>query len=508
MDNLFNTDKRIRLGIWGLGRGANFIAAAKAVNIDVVAGCDIHPHMREEFVKNVPGAFVTDNADELLAYDIDAVLIATYLPDHAEHAIKALEAGKHVMCEVTSFLRICDGVRLVEAVEKSGKVYNLLENYPFTKENMFLRKLYQDGFFGEFQYAEFEYVHEARALAYAYNVDHGLPIEPGYTLHSWRSNLNGHIYNTHSLGPVMQITGLRPVSITAPRNTIFIDGIIEGARETSFGASLITMSNGGVMRNLMGGSTSDYHTGGRLWGTRASAEKLNGLKIRFGASGNGIQVDVDPQWPELGELADSTGHGGGDFWELYYFAREILTGEPAPWNIYASCDVTVAGIQAARSMANDAQPMEIPDFRKKEDRDRYRNDDWDCRNFKFDPLNIFPEGHDTEITKNFNSIMLELFPLYRAEGLNLAAQVYDGMKIFEHVADYEQKQRIVARGWKLVQLMPKIAEDCRAAKVIADAYPESGPGKMLRKVLSRAEVAKILDTENSIEELKKWLRDL
>jgi hypothetical protein len=51
------------------------------------------------------------------------------------------------MCEVTSFLRICDGVRLVEAVEKSGKVYNLLENYPFTKENMFLRKLYQDGYF-------------------------------------------------------------------------------------------------------------------------------------------------------------------------------------------------------------------------------------------------------------------------------------------------------------------------------------------------------------------------
>ena len=40
MQKCFDTDKRIRLGIWGLGRGTNFIKAANAVNIDIVAGCD------------------------------------------------------------------------------------------------------------------------------------------------------------------------------------------------------------------------------------------------------------------------------------------------------------------------------------------------------------------------------------------------------------------------------------------------------------------------------------
>ncbi len=32
------------------------------------------------------------------------------------------------------------GVALVEAVESSGKAYNLLENYPFSKENQYARK--------------------------------------------------------------------------------------------------------------------------------------------------------------------------------------------------------------------------------------------------------------------------------------------------------------------------------------------------------------------------------
>ncbi len=162
MKNVFSTDHRIKLGIWGLGRGVNFVQSAAALNIDVVAGCDINPHMCENFRQAAPGAFITQDEDEFLAQDFDAVLIATYLRGHAKHTLKALAAGKHVMCEVTSFFTPAEGVAVVEAVEKSGKVYNLLENYPFSRENMYLRKLWQEGFFGEFMYAEYEYVHEYR----------------------------------------------------------------------------------------------------------------------------------------------------------------------------------------------------------------------------------------------------------------------------------------------------------------------------------------------------------
>ena len=151
MENIFGTNKRIRLGIWGLGRGAAFIKAAKELNIDVVAGCDFNPLMREEFVKNCPDAFVTSDDKEFLAYkDMDAVLIATFFTGHAEHTIRALEAGFHVMCEVTGFFTPAEGVRVVEAVEKSGKIYHLLENYPFTKESMYLaEQIYSRGAFSD-----------------------------------------------------------------------------------------------------------------------------------------------------------------------------------------------------------------------------------------------------------------------------------------------------------------------------------------------------------------------
>ncbi|MBP5300662.1 MAG: hypothetical protein J6Y80_04585, partial [Victivallales bacterium] len=90
MNSVFSSDRRIKLGIWGLGRGLNFVQSAAALNIDVVAGCDINSHMGENVRKMVPDAFVTKDEDEFLAQDFDAVLIATYFRSHAAHTLKAL----------------------------------------------------------------------------------------------------------------------------------------------------------------------------------------------------------------------------------------------------------------------------------------------------------------------------------------------------------------------------------------------------------------------------------
>ena len=186
-ESVFKTDKRIKLGIWGLGRGQSFIQSAKVLNIDVVAGCDFHESVRESFRKNCPAAFITPDEDEFLAQDFDAVLVATYCPDHAAHAIKAMKAGKHVLSEVTAFFTPAQGVALVEAVEKYGKVYNLAENYPFSVENMYLARLWREGFFGELSYAEYEYVH---GVGRAYSNPDGTPLSPGNRAHHWRGWLN------------------------------------------------------------------------------------------------------------------------------------------------------------------------------------------------------------------------------------------------------------------------------------------------------------------------------
>lgn len=506
-DNFFNTNKRIKLGIWGLGRGANFVASARALNIDVVAGCDFHPEIRENFQKLVPEAYCTDNDEEFLKQDMDAVLVATYLPNHAEHVIRVLESGKHVMCEVTAFTSPAEGVKLVEAVEKSGKVYNMLENYPFSKENMYLTKLWQEGFFGEFMYGEFEYVHAEPGLSYGYNTfpDY-LAVEPGYCAHNWRASMNPHIYCTHSLGPAMRMTGLRPVSVAAPpMEDVVCPGVL--ARKGRLAPEIVVMSNGGVVRNMMGSSASDYHRGMRIWGTKAAAENLHDdLKIRVGGIGNNSPLcDMNVQWDQLGDLATKAGHGGGDFWELYYFARQILTGEPAPWDIYASADVTLVGLMAIRSSNNGGIPVKIPNFRNPEERDQYRNDQGeDFRDF--DAQRLFPDGHDTTITGDFNKTMLALFPRSRT-GLVLVNSVFANIRIFDQIKHDNLKQRTRDQVKLLVEKLPEIKANCAKIKTIRDAYPDCIAGQAITSVLTSYDMDAINDIEGTTAKLNAWLAE-
>ena len=83
MAAIFDTEKKIRLGVWGLGRGSTLIRTADKLNIEIVAGCDVNRIMQDKFRAICPDAYITDNADDFLAYPMDAVLIATFIQDHA-----------------------------------------------------------------------------------------------------------------------------------------------------------------------------------------------------------------------------------------------------------------------------------------------------------------------------------------------------------------------------------------------------------------------------------------
>ena len=477
---VFDTDKRIRLGIWGLGRGMSFYSTCAMLNVDVVAGCDYNEHMRRNFLEANPGAFVTADAEEFLAQDLDAVLLATFCPAHAGDAIRCLDAGKHVLSEVTAFHTMAEGVRLVEAVERSGKVYNLAENYPFTAANMYLARKWKEGLFGELMYAEYEYVHECRSLAYTY-ID-GLPVQPGNTVHNWRSWLQFHYYCTHSLGPIMIITGTRPTRVVALPARPSLAGYLMGNEEGMGGIapSLINMSNGAVVRNLMGATTNDTHIQ-RLWGTLGSAELNIGreLSLRLGGSGGSPKLEVKPRWDDLGELAAKTGHGGGDFWMVYFFARQILTGEAAPFDIYAACDVTIPGILAYRSSTEGGKPYTVPDFRTREARAAWRQDTWDQKHI--DPNAVFPTTCDLGITQHFSATMAALIrhsTAYRA------------------YADWHKVQADMARPAELLPIVENLANQYDGllatyamARRIVDACPGSDGARVLAEMLALGEEA-------------------
>lgn len=86
----------VGLGYWGPNLVRNFLAQK---NIQKVVACDQRTE-RLEFIKSKsPAVLLSNNYEELLRSDIDALVIATPVESHYQLAKKALEAGKHIWVE-------------------------------------------------------------------------------------------------------------------------------------------------------------------------------------------------------------------------------------------------------------------------------------------------------------------------------------------------------------------------------------------------------------------------
>lgn len=473
---VFNTDRRIRLGVWGLGRGLHLLGPCAALNIDVVAGLDYNAYMREQFVERCPNALTTDDLRTFLEADIDAVLLASFLPNHADDAIACLRAGKHVLSEVTAFMTPAEGVRLTEEVERSGLIYQMAENYPFSAENRWLARRWEEGLFGDLMYGEYEYVHEVLTLAYT-DIN-GVPLEPGGRAHPWRSWMSFHYYNTHSLGPIMAITGLRPVEAAALPGAVRLPGFLvrSGDGMGGISPSLVRMSNGGLVRNLMGATTNDSHIQ-RLWGTKGAAEQVDGaLRVRLGGFGSAPKHRIDPPLDDLGRMAAEAGHGGGDFWTIYYFAREILTGQKGPFDVYTTADCTLQGIQAYRSQTLGGIPQPIPDFRRPDDRDAFRHDTF--RQTPYDVENgLFDGPAEGPVAAGFNTVVRDLIAATNAVA---AAEAWSS--IAEDVADPAFLAGIETDA---VAARPRLDAAQQAAWQIIEAFPGSDAARVLVEVMDR-----------------------
>ena len=200
--------EKVRVGVLGAGRGETMIKyCAKATNAELVAVCDKTPY----FLEGVKAKLGTDGIsyysdfEEFLKHDMDAVVLANYATEHVPFAIRCMEAGKHVMSEVLPCQTMKEAVELVEAVERTGKVYAYAENYCFMGAPREMRKLYREGKLGQFEYGEGEYFHNCEPI--------WEKITQGNPDH-WRMNMSAMYYCTHSIGPLLHITGLRPVRVT------------------------------------------------------------------------------------------------------------------------------------------------------------------------------------------------------------------------------------------------------------------------------------------------------
>ncbi|HIR86674.1 MAG TPA: Gfo/Idh/MocA family oxidoreductase [Candidatus Limivicinus faecipullorum] len=142
----------INVGILGCGKIAQVRHIPEyAENPDVKLAAFYNPsRKRAEEQAEKYGGKVYDTAEELLAdRSIDAVSICAANYAHAELSIKAMEAGKHVLCEKPMATTLADCEAMVECAKRTGKFLMIGHNQRLAKAHVEAKRLIDQGLIGD-----------------------------------------------------------------------------------------------------------------------------------------------------------------------------------------------------------------------------------------------------------------------------------------------------------------------------------------------------------------------
>lgn len=181
------SDQPINIAIIGLGFGAEFIPIyQRHPHANMAAICQRTESQLNEIGDKYGVAKRYTDYDELLKDpEIDAVHINTAIPDHADHTIKALNAGKHVACTVPMATSVEDCKQIVELTQSTGLKYMMMETVVYAREFLFMKELYDKGELGKLQFLKASHQQDMEGW-------------PGY----WPGLPPMH-YATHCVGPVL-----------------------------------------------------------------------------------------------------------------------------------------------------------------------------------------------------------------------------------------------------------------------------------------------------------------
>ncbi|MBT7166348.1 MAG: Gfo/Idh/MocA family oxidoreductase [Victivallales bacterium] len=363
----------LRFGIVGAcGRGASFKTACEASGQVVVqAVCDIHEEGLPAAAERLGAQEqYTDYTTMLDRCGLDAVVIGTPMHFHAPMAVEALKRGVHVLSEVTAGVSIKECQELVAAAKASSGTYMLAENFPYMKPNAIVQEIVRQGLFGTPYYGEGEYLHELKELN-----------EKTVWRRRWQTGVAGITYGTHSLGPLLRwFADDRVVRVCAAGGGHHhVDPRGDHYENDESSVMLCQLRSGGLVKirvDMLSDrphSMANYQlqgTDGCYESARAPGEK-NRIWLRSRAKDAGTWMDLDElaeeftpaSWKEHEALAKTTGHGGGDFFEILDFIAACRGERPSPTGIHEAMDMSLPGLVSQLSMQEAGSWLDVPDSR-------------------------------------------------------------------------------------------------------------------------------------------------
>ena len=118
--------RRLRVGVLGCGPIAQFAhleSCAKARNAELYAICDAAPDLLARMAATYAVPHAYGDYDAMLANpDVEAVIVATSDAFHVPMSIRALEAGKAVLCEKPIGVSVSEVEELRKVVDRTGRV--------------------------------------------------------------------------------------------------------------------------------------------------------------------------------------------------------------------------------------------------------------------------------------------------------------------------------------------------------------------------------------------------
>jgi predicted dehydrogenase len=367
-----STDRVLGVGIVGLEFGAEFIPIyQRHPNAELRAICQ-RTRSRLDDVGDRYGVQVryTDYDDMLADPDIDVIHINTPLLLHADQVVAALEAGKHVGCTIPMATSVEDCRRIVEAQQRTGLTYMMMETTLYAREFLYVRDLYRTGRLGAAQF-----------LRSSHHQD----------MTGWPSYWNGMppMHNaTHAIAPVLGLAGHQAESVQAlGSGSVFDD--MKGAYESPYAVEsthirFIGSDVGAEVTRHLWAVAREYRESFDVYGSIRSFEwsqTASGRHI--------IHLGEQPHEVEIPDFADRLpaeiraftragvygsedgkeghrsfvqggGHGGSHPHLAHHLLMAVLGEEPAWPDAIRAANITCAGILSHDSAMLGGERLPLP----------------------------------------------------------------------------------------------------------------------------------------------------
>jgi scyllo-inositol 2-dehydrogenase (NADP+) len=145
------SSSRIRTGLIGFGLSgrvfhAPFLATNPAFELSIIATGD--PERRAAAAAAHPAARIVASPGELLAAELDLVVLASPVHAHAEQAGTALGSGRAVVVDKPFVPTVSEGRRLIDLAERSGVPLMVFQNRRWDGDFLTVRRLLAEGRLG------------------------------------------------------------------------------------------------------------------------------------------------------------------------------------------------------------------------------------------------------------------------------------------------------------------------------------------------------------------------